>query len=137
MIQVKIWFQNKRSKQKKGVKHIGHGSIESQDPQGLAVSSSSPNQRPTRLPSAKIIDSNYSVKQENRSLQSMVSNTSSSSSASSSASSSSAAVTAATSNPMETSSFQIDAVPISSSSPSSSPYGHIDYAPNRWPYASS
>ncbi|CAF0772071.1 unnamed protein product [Adineta steineri] len=108
--QVKIWFQNKRSKQKKVVKNVSHHSSSS-------PSSQTPNPNPSSHRTSRIInnkrsDSMFLVKQEQQ--QQQQPSTSSSSSSSSSANS----------NPIESNSFHIDAVS------SSSPYEHIEYPNN-------
>jgi hypothetical protein len=107
--QVKIWFQNKRSKQKKVVKNVSHhSSSSSSQPPNPNPSPPSPSShhRTSRLINNKRSDSMFLVKQEQHPP------TSSSSSSST------------TSNPTETNSFNIDAVS------SSSPYGRIEYPNN-------
>ncbi|CAF1237931.1 unnamed protein product [Rotaria sp. Silwood1] len=110
--QVKIWFQNKRSKQKKIVKNVSHHSSSSS-------SSQSPNPNPSHHRISRIInnkhnDSMFLVKQEQEQQHPSISSTSSSS-------------TSIISNPIESNSFNINAV---SSSSSSSPYAHIEYTTN-------
>ncbi|CAF0863484.1 unnamed protein product [Rotaria sordida] len=122
--QVKIWFQNKRSKQKKIVKNVSHHS---------SSSSQSPNPNPSHHCTSRIMnnkhnDSMFLVKQEQQQPS-----TSTSSSTSSSSSSSSSTI----SNPIESNSFNIDAVS------SSSPFAPIEYTthPNHFwslsPYVTS
>ncbi len=113
--QVKIWFQNKRSKQKKIVKNVSHHTSSSSSQPPNPNLSPSPTHRPINT---KHPDSMFLVKQEQPS-----------SSASSSSSST-------TSNPLESHPFNIDAMPSSSSSP----YGHMDYPNHLWslpPYVTS
>jgi len=112
-LQVKIWFQNKRSKQKKIVKNVSHhtSSSSSQLPNpNLSPPSPSSHHRTSRILNNKRSDSMFLVKQEQDQQQHPSISSSSSSST--------------TSNPIESNSFNIDAVS------SSSPYGHIEYTNN-------
>jgi hypothetical protein len=111
---VKIWFQNKRSKQKKIVKNVSHhtSSSSSQPPNpNLSPSSPSSHHRTSRLMPNKRSDSMFLVKQEQDQQQQQPHPSASSSSSSS--------------NPIESNPFHIDAV-----SSSSSPYGHLEYTTN-------
>ncbi|CAF1635048.1 unnamed protein product [Rotaria magnacalcarata] len=102
--QVKIWFQNKRSKQKKIVKNVSHHSSSSQ----------SPNPNPShhctsRISHAKQNDSMFLVKQEQHKHSAPPISSSSSSS------------TSKISPPIESNAYNLDAVS------SSSPYAHVEY----------
>ena len=102
---MKIWFQNKRSKQKKVVKNVSHHSSSSSQPSNPNLS---PHHRISRSIDHKSSDSMFLVKQEQHQQQP----TSSSASASSSTNSNS---------------FIIDAAS------SSSPYGHpMEYTNHFW-----
>ncbi|CAF3592089.1 unnamed protein product [Rotaria sordida] len=106
--QVKIWFQNKRSKQKKVVKNVSHHSSSSSQPSNPNLS---PHHRTSRSMNNKSTDSMFLVKHEQQQQQQQPSSSSAPSSTNSN-------------------SFIIDAT-------SSSPYGHVmDYTnhPNNfWP----
>ncbi|UJR15107.1 hypothetical protein I4U23_002073 [Adineta vaga] len=110
--QVKIWFQNKRSKQKKVVKNVSHHSSSSSQPSNPNLS---PNHHLSRTINNKSSDSMFLVKQEHQHQQQQQATSSSSTTSSSAASS--------TSN--NSNSFILDAAT------SSSPYGHaLDYPNN-------
>ncbi|CAF3843233.1 unnamed protein product, partial [Rotaria sp. Silwood1] len=101
--QVKIWFQNKRSKQKKVVKNVSHHSSSSSQPSNPILSPS--HHRASRSMNNKSTDSMFLVKHEQQQQQQQQ------------ATSSSAPPSSTNSN-----SFIIDATT------SSSPYGHVmDY----------
>ncbi|CAF1168680.1 unnamed protein product [Adineta ricciae] len=107
--QVKIWFQNKRSKQKKGVKNVSHQSSSSSQPSNPSLSPPPPpppslhHHHLSRTLNNKSSDSMFLVKQEQQ--QQPIASSSSSST--------------------NSSSFLVDATT------SSSPYGHtMDYLNN-------
>jgi hypothetical protein len=109
--QVKIWFQNKRSKQKKTVKNVSHhSSSSSSQPPNPNPSPPPLHHRTSRIMTNKRSNSMFLVKQEQQHQQHPTTSSSSSSSTNS--------------NPIESNSFNIDTIS------ASSPYGHIEYTNN-------